>query len=85
MTKRPTTIDRQAEIVGQRVERRIQNERAGQVTHLVEWAREAREEISAFHDLAYPTCRGNCPTHYLLDGLRLALLPFNEITTRARR
>ena len=38
-----------------------------------EWAQEAYQEMAQFHSLAYPDCPGNCPTHYILSGLKSAL------------
>ena len=70
---RPDTkanIDRQAAAAQRRVDNRMATDR---LRELIEWAKEAFYEIRGMHDLAYAKCRGNCPTHYILDGLRHAL------------
>lgn len=40
---------------------------------LLEWAQEAHQEMVQFHSLAYPDCAGNCPTHYIIAGLKAAI------------
>ena len=40
---------------------------------LLEWAKEAYNEMDQFHSTAYPDCAGGCPTHYIIAGLKSAI------------